>query len=57
MYHCIKCGIARYEVGDKLSFENLINILDKAIHRFIPPEDFHRLINFQDQSGNTLLHQ
>ncbi|WP_410543160.1 ankyrin repeat domain-containing protein [Wolbachia endosymbiont of Tetranychus urticae] len=34
-----------------------MKILDEAVNRFVTPQYFYKLINFQDQSGNTLLHQ
>ncbi|KLT22027.1 ankyrin repeat domain protein [Wolbachia endosymbiont of Armadillidium vulgare str. wVulC] len=57
LHHCIKFDNARSEKGDILPFQNVMNILDEAVHKFITPEYFYGLINFQGQSGNTLLHQ
>jgi len=42
---------------EKLSFQDVMKILDEAVNRFVTPQYFYRLINFRDQSGNTLLHQ
>ncbi len=57
LHHCIKFDSARSEKGDILPFQNVMNILDEAMHKFTTPEYFYKLINFQDQSGNKLLHQ
>ncbi|AZU37395.1 hypothetical protein BBB02_02205 [Wolbachia endosymbiont of Bemisia tabaci] len=57
LHHCIKHDRARSEKGERLSFQNVMNILDKAVHQFVTPQYFYKLINFRDQSGNTLLHQ
>ncbi|RDD35712.1 hypothetical protein Wcon_00007 [Wolbachia endosymbiont of Cylisticus convexus] len=57
LHHCIKFDSARSEKGDILPFQNVMNILDEAVYKFITPEYFYKLINFQGQSENTLLHQ
>ncbi|MGL9717447.1 MAG: ankyrin repeat domain-containing protein [Wolbachia sp.] len=57
LHHCIKHDSAKSEKGDVLSFQSVMDILNEATRRFITPEYFHELINFQDQNGNTLLHQ
>ncbi|WP_349967459.1 ankyrin repeat domain-containing protein [Wolbachia endosymbiont of Armadillidium arcangelii] len=57
LHHCIKFDSARSEKGDILPFQNVMNILDEVVNRFVTPEYFYGLINFQDQSGKTLLHQ
>ncbi|BET36732.1 ankyrin repeat domain-containing protein [Wolbachia pipientis] len=57
LHHCIKHYSAMSEEGKILSFHDVMNILDKAVHQLATPEYFYRLINFRDQSGNTLLHQ
>ncbi|WP_341815562.1 MULTISPECIES: hypothetical protein [unclassified Wolbachia] len=57
LHHCIKHYSARSKKGEILSFQNAMNILDEAVHDYITLEDFYKLINFRDQSGNTLLHQ
>ncbi|MDR2977911.1 MAG: DUF1097 domain-containing protein [Rickettsiales bacterium] len=55
--HCIERDSARSEKGERLSFQSVMDILNEATRRFIIPEYFHGLINFRDQSRNTLLHQ
>ncbi|MHC3898212.1 UNVERIFIED_CONTAM: ankyrin repeat domain-containing protein [Wolbachia endosymbiont of Nasonia longicornis] len=57
LQHCIAHDSARSKTGDILPFQNLMKILDKAVNIFVTPQYFDRLINFRDQSGNTLLHQ
>lgn len=57
LHHCIKHYSARSKKEEILSFQNVMNILDEAVHDYITLENFNRLINFRDQSGNTLLHQ
>lgn len=57
LHHCIKHYSARSKKEEILLFQNVMNILDEAVHDYITLENFYRLINFQDQSGNTLLHQ
>ncbi|WP_250147200.1 ankyrin repeat domain-containing protein, partial [Wolbachia endosymbiont of Rhagoletis cerasi] len=43
---------------EKLSFQDVMKILDETVNKFITPQYFYKLINFQDQSSkNTLLHQ
>ncbi|WP_264684909.1 MULTISPECIES: ankyrin repeat domain-containing protein [unclassified Wolbachia] len=55
--HCIKHNSARSEKGDILPFQNVMKILDEVVNIFATPQYFYKLINFQDQNGNTLLHQ
>ncbi|WP_264377581.1 ankyrin repeat domain-containing protein [Wolbachia endosymbiont (group B) of Philonthus cognatus] len=55
--HCIKHNSARSEKGDILPFQNVMKILDEAVSILSNPQYFDRLINFRDQSRNTLLHQ
>ncbi|WP_395463115.1 hypothetical protein [Wolbachia endosymbiont of Cantharis cryptica] len=57
LHHCIEHDSARSEKGERLLFQDVMNILDKAMHRFTTSEYFHGLINFRDKNGNTLLHQ
>ncbi|WP_353276717.1 ankyrin repeat domain-containing protein [Wolbachia endosymbiont (group B) of Villa cingulata] len=57
LHHCIAHDSAISDKKEKLSFQNAMNILDEAVHDYITLEDFYKLINFRDQSGNTLLHQ
>lgn len=57
LHHCIKHDSARSKEGNILPFQNVMKILDEEVNGFVTPQDFYKLINFQDQSGNTLLHQ
>lgn len=57
LHHCIEHDNARSEKRERLSFQNVMKIWDEAVNRFVTPQYFYKLINFQDQSGNTLLHQ
>ncbi|MGY5877403.1 MULTISPECIES: ankyrin repeat domain-containing protein [unclassified Wolbachia] len=57
LQHCIAHDSAISEKKEKLSFQNVMRILDEAVNRFVTPQYFYKLINFRDQSGNTLLHQ
>ncbi|MDG7053319.1 MAG: hypothetical protein LKM45_05605 [Wolbachia endosymbiont of Alcedoecus sp.] len=57
LHHCIEHNSASSEKGEKLSFQNVMNILDEVVHKFITLEYFDILINFRDQNRNTLLHQ
>ncbi|WCR57883.1 hypothetical protein [Wolbachia endosymbiont of Ctenocephalides felis wCfeJ] len=57
LHHCIKFNSGRSEKEEVLSFQNVMNILDEAVHKFITLEYFDILINFRDQNRNTLLHQ
>ncbi|WP_143689862.1 ankyrin repeat domain-containing protein [Wolbachia endosymbiont of Nilaparvata lugens] len=58
LHHCIEHGSAISEKKEKLSFQDVMKILDETVNRFITPQYFYKLINFQDQSSkNTLLHQ
>lgn len=57
LHHCIEHNSAISEKKEKLSFQDVMKILDEAVNRFVTPQYFYRLINFRDQSGNTLLHQ
>lgn len=58
LHHCIKHDSARSQEGTTLPFQNVMKILDKAVHDYITLEGLYKLINLQDQSsGNTLLHQ
>lgn len=55
--HCIKHYSAISDKKEKLSFQNVINTLDEAVHDYITLKNFYKLIIFQDHDGNTLLHQ
>nr|WP_246226426.1 ankyrin repeat domain-containing protein [Wolbachia endosymbiont of Madathamugadia hiepei] len=55
--HCIERDSARSEEGERLSFQSVMDILSETTLRFITLEYFYGLINFRDQSRNTLLHQ
>ncbi len=58
LHHCIEHDSAISEKKEKLSFQDVMKILDETVNRFITPQYFYKLINFQDQSSkNTLLHQ
>ncbi|WP_265030612.1 ankyrin repeat domain-containing protein [Wolbachia endosymbiont (group B) of Athalia cordata] len=58
LHHCIKHRSAISEKKEKLSFQDVMKILDETVNRFTTPQYFYKLINFQDQSSkNTLLHQ
>ncbi|UXX40291.1 MULTISPECIES: ankyrin repeat domain-containing protein [unclassified Wolbachia] len=58
LHHCIEYNSAISEKKEKLSFQDVMKILDETVNRFITPQYFYKLINFQDQSSkNTLLHQ
>ncbi|MFT4327637.1 MAG: ankyrin repeat domain-containing protein, partial [Wolbachia pipientis] len=58
LHHCIKHYSAISEKKEKLSFQNVMKILDEAVNRFVTPQYFYKLINFRDQSSeSTLLHQ
>lgn len=57
LHHCIKHYSARSKKEKILSFQNVMNILDEAVHDYVTPQNFDRLINLRDQNGNTLLHQ
>lgn len=57
LHHCIKHDSARSEKGDMLPFQNVMKILDEVVNRFVTPQYFYKLINFQDQNRETLLHQ
>ncbi|CAH2217146.1 MULTISPECIES: ankyrin repeat domain-containing protein [unclassified Wolbachia] len=60
LHYCIEHDSAISEKKEKLSFQDVMKILDETVNRFITPQYFYfyKLINFQDQSSkNTLLHQ
>ncbi|WP_419214525.1 hypothetical protein [Wolbachia endosymbiont of Rhagoletis cingulata] len=57
LHHCIAHNSAMSEKKERLSFQNVMKILYEVVNRFVTPQYFYRLINFRDQSGNTLLHQ
>lgn len=57
LHHCIEYDSAISEKKEKLSFQNVMKILDEAVNRFVTPQYFYKLINFQDQNRETLLHQ
>lgn len=57
LHHCIQHYSVRSKEGKILSFHDIMNILDKAVYQFVTFEYLNGLINLQDQSGNTLLHQ
>ncbi|WP_265025254.1 ankyrin repeat domain-containing protein [Wolbachia endosymbiont (group B) of Pammene fasciana] len=58
LHHCIEHDSVISEKKEKLSFQDVMKILDETVNRFITPQYFYKLINFQDQSSkNTLLHQ
>ncbi|WP_264719723.1 ankyrin repeat domain-containing protein [Wolbachia endosymbiont (group B) of Eucosma cana] len=58
LHHCIKYDSARSQEGTILQFQNVMKILDEAVHDYITLEGLYKLINLQDQSSrNTLLHQ
>lgn len=57
LHHCIEYNSAISEKKEKLSFQNVMKILDEAVNRFVTPQYFYKLINFQDQNRETLLHQ
>ncbi|QJT95102.1 ankyrin repeat domain-containing protein [Wolbachia endosymbiont of Diaphorina citri] len=57
LQHCIVYDSTRSKKEEILSFKNVMKILDEAVNKFVTPQYFYRLINFRDQSGNTLLHQ
>ncbi|WP_108784415.1 ankyrin repeat domain-containing protein [Wolbachia endosymbiont of Bemisia tabaci] len=57
LHHCIERNSAKSKKGETLSFQDVMKILDEAVNRFVTPQYFYKLINFRDQSGNTLLHQ
>ncbi len=57
LHHCIKHRSAISEEKKELSFQGVMDILNEAVHSHISLESFYKLINFQDQNGNTLLHQ
>lgn len=58
LHHCIERNSAKKsKKGETLSFQDVMKILDEAVNRFVTPQYFYRLINFQDHDGNTLLHQ
>ncbi|WP_341813432.1 ankyrin repeat domain-containing protein [Wolbachia endosymbiont (group B) of Germaria angustata] len=57
LQHCIAHNSAISEKKEKLSFQNVMKILDEMVNRFVTPQYFYKLINFQDQNRETLLHQ
>lgn len=58
LHHRIKHDSARSKEGTILPFQNVMKILDEAVHDYITLEGLYKSINPQDQSsGNTLLHQ
>lgn len=57
LHHCIECNNAISEKKEILSFQNVMKILDEAVNRSVTPQYFYKLINFQDQNRETLLHQ
>ncbi|WP_374699594.1 hypothetical protein [Wolbachia endosymbiont (group A) of Limnophora tigrina] len=57
LQHCIVYDSTRSKKAEILSFKNVMKILDKAVNRSVTPQYFYKLINFQDQDRETLLHQ
>uniref|UniRef100_A0AAU7YLT0 Ankyrin repeat domain-containing protein n=1 Tax=Wolbachia endosymbiont of Oeneis ivallda TaxID=3171168 RepID=A0AAU7YLT0_9RICK len=57
LHYCIAHGSAISEKKEKLLFQNVMKILDEAVHDYVTPQNFDRLINLRNQNGNTLLHQ
>ncbi|OAM05889.1 MAG: hypothetical protein TV41_05465 [Wolbachia endosymbiont of Dactylopius coccus] len=57
LHHCIAHDSAISEEKKELSFQGVMDILNEAVHSHISLESFYKLINFQGQNGNTLLHQ
>ncbi|MFP3027878.1 MAG: hypothetical protein ACEY3L_17130 [Wolbachia sp.] len=57
LQHCIAHDSTRSEKGERLSFQNVMKILDGAVNRFVTPQYFYKFINFRDQDNDTLLHQ
>ncbi|UIP92339.1 ankyrin repeat domain-containing protein [Wolbachia endosymbiont of Anopheles demeilloni] len=57
LQHCIVYDSTRSKKEEILSFKNVMKILDEAVNRFVTPQYFYKLINFQDQNRETLLHQ
>ncbi|WP_264686769.1 MULTISPECIES: ankyrin repeat domain-containing protein [unclassified Wolbachia] len=57
LHYCIEHDSAISEKKEKLSFQDVMKILDEAVNRFVTPQYFYKLINFQDQDQETLLHQ
>ncbi|WP_265022808.1 ankyrin repeat domain-containing protein [Wolbachia endosymbiont (group B) of Ischnura elegans] len=59
LQHCIVYDSTGSKKKEKLSFQDVMKILDEAVNRFVTPQYFYKLINFQDQDQDreTLLHQ